>query len=323
MSSAGAVRMSDEQKNRLHESLRRNLGTQILGALTNPDVIEIMLNPDGSIWFDYLGTGLEFSGYKMLPSQAQLVLQDVAAMLGAVVNRDNPIVEGELSLDGSRFEGLAPPVVVAPSFAIRKRASRVFTLDDYVAKNILSEGQASFLRQMIKASKNILVVGGTGSGKTTLLNALLDEVAKAAPQERMVIIEDTVELQCPIPNLVQMRTSDSMDMTRLLRATMRMRPDRICVGEMRGKEALALLKAWNSGHSGGFATIHADSTTDALSKLDEYVQEAGVPTKMALITRAVHAVVFIEKVEGSRQVKELVNVTGYDRESNLPTLEFV
>ncbi|MDP3008245.1 MAG: P-type conjugative transfer ATPase TrbB [Methylococcales bacterium] len=315
--------MSDEQKNRLHESLRRNLGAQILGALTNPDVIEIMLNPDGTIWFDFLGEGLKFSGVKMQASQAQLVLQDVAAMLGAVVNRDNPIVEGELSLDGSRFEGLAPPVVSAPSFAIRKRASRVFTLDDYVLRKILSDKQVIFLRQMIKASKNILVVGGTGSGKTTLLNALLDEVAKVAPHERMVIIEDTVELQCPIPNLVQMRTSDSMDMTRLLRATMRMRPDRICVGEMRGKEALALLKAWNSGHSGGFATIHADSTTDALSKLDEYVQEAGVPTKMALITRAVHAVVFIEKVEGSREVKELVNVTGYDRESNLPILEFV
>lgn len=323
MSTAGTVRMSDEQKNRLHESLRRSLGASILGALIDPKVIEIMLNPDGKIWFDYLGTGMEDSGATMLASQAKLVLEIIASMLGQVANGDNPILEGELPLDGSRFEGLLPPIVAAPSFAIRKRASSIFTLDQYVEKKIMTEKQANFLRENIKAAKNVLVVGGTGSGKTTLLNALLDEVARVASEERMVIIEDTVELQCPIKNLVQMRTSDQKDMTNLLRATMRMRPDRICVGEMRGKEALALLKAWNSGHSGGFATIHADSTAEALSKLDEYVQEAAVPTKMRLISRAVHCVVYIEKVVGGREVKELARVTGFDRESNLPILEMV
>lgn len=321
--SAGVARMSDEQRNRLHDSLRRSLGASILGALTDPKVIEVMLNPDGKIWFDYLGEGMKDSGATMIPSQAKVVLEFVASMLGQVVNYDNPIVEGELPLDGSRFEGLLPPVVAAPTFAIRKRASSIFTLGQYVQTQIATETQAIYLREVIKDAKNILVVGGTGSGKTTLLNALLDEVARVAPDERMVIIEDTVELQCPIKNLVQMRTSDVMDMTRLLRATMRMRPDRICVGEMRGKEALALLKAWNSGHSGGFATIHADSTTDALSKLDEYVQEAGVPSKMGLISRAVHCVVFIEKVEGGRKIQELAKVVGFDRESNLPILEMV
>lgn len=321
--SAGVARMSDEQRNRLHDSLRRSLGASILGALTDPKVIEVMLNPDGKIWFDYLGEGMKDSGATMIPSQAKVVLEFVASMLGQVVNYDNPIVEGELPLDGSRFEGLLPPVVAAPTFAIRKRASSIFTLGQYVQNQIATETQAIYLREVIKDAKNVLVVGGTGSGKTTLLNALLDEVARVAPDERMVIIEDTVELQCPIKNLVQMRTSDVMDMTRLLRATMRMRPDRICVGEMRGKEALALLKAWNSGHSGGFATIHADSTTDALSKLDEYVQEAGVPSKMGLISRAVHCVVFIEKVEGGRKIQELAKVIGFDRESNLPVLEMV
>ncbi|ACT52132.1 P-type conjugative transfer ATPase TrbB [Methylovorus glucosotrophus] len=316
-------RLDETQRNRLNESLRRNLGVKILGALNDPNVIEIMLNPDNTVWFDYLGRGMEYSGYTMPSSQAQLVLQDVASMLGQTVTKDNPVVEGELPLDGSRFEGLIPPIVAAPSFAIRKRASRVFTLDDYVDRNILTPEQAIFIRQSIRDKRNILVVGGTASGKTTLLNAFLDETAKVAPSERMVIIEDTVELQCPIKNIVQMRTSETMDMTKLLRVTMRMRPDRICVGEMRGKEALALLKAWNSGHSGGFATIHADSTTDALLKLDEYVQEAGVPSKMGLISRAVHCVVFIEKSEGGRQVKELARVVGYDRESNLPILEQV
>jgi len=323
MSNVGTVSMNDEQKNRLNDSLRRSLGASILGALTDPRVIEVMVNPDGKIWLDYLGEGMKDSGATMPASQAKSVLEFVAGMLGQVVNSNNPIVEGELPLDGSRFEGLLPPVVSSPAFAIRKRASSIFTLDQYVQKQIATEQQAIFLRGIIQASKNILVVGGTGSGKTTLLNALLDEVAKVAPDERMVIIEDTVELQCPIKNLVQMRTSDSMDMTKLLRATMRMRPDRICVGEMRGKEALALLKAWNSGHSGGFATIHADSTTDALSKLDEYVQEAGVPTKMGLISRAVHCVVFIEKVTGGRRIQEVANVIGFDREFNLPILEMV
>lgn len=312
---SGSGQITQEQLERRLEALRRNLGSGILGGLNNPEVIEVMLNQDGRVWFDVLGQGMKDSGYKLDAAQALAVIQSVASMLGEVVTADCPVVEGELPLDGSRFEGLIPPVVEAPVFAIRKKASKIFTLADYVKQGIMMERQAELLRGAVKNAQNVLVIGGTGSGKTTLLNALLHEMSVSCNHERLVVIEDTRELQCdPIKNKVMLRTSAAMGMTELLRATMRLRPDRIVVGEIRGKEGLALLKAWNSGHSGGCATIHADSVADGLAKLDEYVQEAGVPSKIKLIGRAVHFVVYIEKTLTGRKVSELGIVKGYSRE---------
>lgn len=320
---SGHSRINDEQRQRLLETLKRNLGAGILGGLNDKDVIEVMLNQDGHIWFDYLGQGMKDSGYTLSPGAAMLVMENVAAMLGVVVTRDHPIVEGELPLDGSRFEGLIPPVVESPVFAIRKKAVKIFTFSDYVKQGIMTEQQANLLRGAVKSAQNVLVIGGTGSGKTTLLNALLQETSVTCGHERMVVIEDTRELQCSMKNSVLLRTSDAMDMTALLRATMRLRPDRIVVGEMRGKEALALLKAWNSGHSGGCSTIHADSVADGLAKLDEYVQEANVPSKIKLIGRAVHFVVFIEKTATGRKISEMGVVKGYSRELEEVIIEMV
>ncbi|WP_292255030.1 P-type conjugative transfer ATPase TrbB, partial [Mesorhizobium sp.] len=181
---------------------------------------------------------------------------------------------GELPIGGHRFEGLLPPVVAAPTFTIRRRASRLIPLDDYVAAKIMTEHQASLIRNAITSRMNIVISGGTGSGKTTLANAVIAEIVETAPDDRMVILEDTAEIQCAAENAVALHTSDTIDMGRLLKSTMRLRPDRIIVGEVRDGAALTLLKAWNTGHPGGVTTIHSNTAESALRRLEQLTAEA-------------------------------------------------
>ena len=245
-------------------------------------------------------------------TQAENLLGTVAAALGLVVNASSPIVEGELPLDGSRFEGLMPPLVSAPVFAIRKKANEVYTLDEYVTRGIMRRAHAEAVHAAVAARNNILIAGGTGSGKTTLANAVLHEIGLTWAEERVVLIEDTVELQCTVPNRVELRTAEPADLTRLLRATLRLRPDRIVVGEVRGAEALALLKAWNTGHPGGLATVHANSAAASLTRLAQLIQESGVPASPQLIAEAVHLIVFIARTGRGRCVEEVARVQGWD-----------
>jgi type IV secretion system protein TrbB len=328
--------MNDEQRSRLLAKLRRELGDTVLAALADPSVIEVMLNPDGALWLDKFGEGMVRVD-TMPQSQAESLLATIAAMLETTVSYDKPILEGELPLDGSRFEGIVAPVVARPAFAIRKRASRVFGLEDYVKARILTTrddpanhsaaDEASFaaqcrdlshyqvLKRAIKERKNVLVVGSTGSGKTTFVNALLDGIAKDTPDHRLVLIEDTGEIQCAAANFVQMRSAHHVSMLACLKATMRLRPDRIIVGEVRGAEALALLKAWNTGHPGGLATVHANDAMAGLIRMEQLIQEANVPPQPQLIAEAVNVVAFIARDSasaGGRKVRELISVEGYD-----------
>jgi len=202
-----------------------------------------------------------------------------------------------------------PPVVAAPAFAIRKPAVAVFTLDDYVAAGIMSAVQAEMLRQRVAARANILVTGGTSTGKTTLTNALLAEVAKT--DYRVVIIEDTRELQCAAPNLVAMRTKDGVaSLSDLARSSLRLRPDRIPVGEVRGAEALELLKAWGTGHPGGIGTIHAGSAIGALRRMEQLIQEAVVTVPRALIAETIDIVAVLSGRGSARRLSELARVEG-------------
>ncbi|MBD5634835.1 MAG: P-type conjugative transfer ATPase TrbB, partial [Candidatus Eremiobacteraeota bacterium] len=247
--------LADQKRQLVREKLTRELGPTILRALEDPKVVEIMLNADGVLWLDVLGEGMHDTGERMSAAKAENLLGTIASMLDITIGVDQPILQCELPLDGSRVQGVLPPVAGRPIFAIRKRASLVYTLEDYVASGILDASHASVLRDAVRERKNILIVGSTGSGKTTLANALLHEMsAVAGPDQRIVVIEDTVELQCSAPNHVALRTSDAVDMTRCLKVTMRLRPDRIVVGEGRDHAALALLKAWNTGHPGGLST---------------------------------------------------------------------
>ena len=292
------------------EALRRALGSEILNALEDPLVVEVMLNPDSTLWVDRLGVGMEKIG-NIDAVRAMSIISTVAAMLDTVVNVSSPILECELPLDGSRFEALIPPLLERPSFALRKKALQVFTLADYQNKGIITPAQKLVIETAIVDRQNILVSGGTGTGKTTLANALLDHIARASPDHRVVIIEDTRELQSNALNTVFLRTSDNTDMTRLLRATMRMRPDRIVVGEVRDGSALALLKSWNTGHAGGVGTVHANNASAALIRVGQLIQEAGVPPNPELIAEAINVVVSIKRTPAERVVEEVVAVRGW------------
>ena len=300
-------RRSDTKRERLERKLRGEIGGEVAAALADPVVVEVMLNPDGELWSDRLGEGMVRIGAMSSPN-AYSFLGTVASSLDTEINRDKPVLEGELLLDGSRFEGLVPPVVESPAFTIRKRASVVFALEDYVASGALLRWQLDALEDAVAVKRNILVSGGTGSGKTTFVNAVLQKVMDRAPGDRLVIIEDTSEIQCAARNVVAMRTAETVEMRELLRASMRLRPDRIVVGEVRGAEALTLLKAWNTGHPGGVCTVHANDARAALTRLENLVAEAASPPfAPMLIGEAVDLVVALEE----RRVTELVAVEGY------------
>lgn len=305
---------ADQTRERQITALKRSLGPEILEYLADPKIVEIMLNPDGSLWVDELGGEMRHVA-DLSPVRSRTIVDTVAAMLETVITEDKPILECELPIDGSRFEALIPPLVAQTTFALRKKALLVFTLDDYVAKGIMTTRQKEVIEQAISERQNILVVGGTGTGKTTLANAIIDSISKIDPQHRTVVIEDTRELQVNAKNAVFLRTSDNTDMTRLLRATMRLRPDRIIVGEVRDGSALALLKAWNTGHPGGIGTVHANNSEAGLIRIEQLIQEVVTQPQHKLIAEAVNVVVSIERTATSRQIKEVMLVKGWSEQS--------
>ena len=304
-----------EARSRGARMLRTALGMSIARLLEEPGVVEVMLNPDGRIWVDRLSQGLADTGERLSAADGERIVRLVAHHVGAEVHARNPRVSAELPETGERFEGLLPPVVAAPAFAIRKPAVAVFTLGDYVTAGIMTDHQAEVLRGAVTARANILVAGGTSTGKTTLTNALLAEVAKTS--DRVVIIEDTRELQCAAPNLVALRTKDGVaTLSDLVRSSLRLRPDRIPVGEVRGAEALDLLKAWGTGHPGGIGTIHAGSAIGALRRLEQLIQEAVITVPRALIAETIDLVAVLAGRGSARRLVELARVEGLGAEGD-------
>jgi type IV secretion system protein VirB11 len=295
---------------RLVSKLQNALGEHLCSALEDPDVVEIMLNPDGKLFIERLGHGMSTAGEMSLPA-AETIIGSVAHVLNSEVDDDRPIVSGELPLGGHRFEGLLPPIVSAPSFTIRRRASRLIPLDDYVSAKVMTDKHAEVIRSAVASKLNILVSGGTGSGKTTLTNAILAEVIAASPDDRLVILEDTAEIQCAAQNAVSLHTSDNVDMSRLLKSTMRLRPDRITVGEVRDGAALTMLKAWNTGHPGGVATIHSNSARSALQRLEQLTAEVSQQPMQAVIGNAIDLIISIERTAKGRRVSEILHVTRF------------
>lgn len=291
--------------------LRTALGSAIAGFLEDPAIVEVMLNPDGRLWVDRLKEGLSATDEFLAPADGERIVRLVAHHVGAEVHAGSPRVSAELPETGERFEGLLPPVVSAPTFAIRKPAVAVFALEDYVAAGFMLDSQAAVLRLAVERRKNILVAGGTSTGKTTLVNALLAEVAKTA--DRVVLIEDTRELQCAAPNLVALRTKDGVaSLSDLVKSSLRLRPDRIPIGEVRGAEALDLLKAWGTGHPGGIGTIHASSALGALRRLEQLVQEAVVTVPRLLIAETVDLIAVLAGRGAGRRLVEIALVDGLD-----------
>lgn len=304
-----------EKYYRLQQKLWREFGDDISEWIACDRIVEIMLNPDGKLWIQDQHEGLMYRG-QMSAIQAMNLIGTVASLNDKVVNEQHPILECELPFLGHRFEAVVPPVVTAPTFCIRKRATQVFTLDEYVQQGILTDLQANHLRDAISSRKTILVVGGPGTGKTTFSNALLDEMVKqCGDSQRILILEDTRELQSTAPNTVFLQTSPTVDFQKLLRASLRLRPDRICMGECRGAEMLTLLKCWNTGTPGGLATLHANSAKAALSRIQEMVAESGSYPKPQLIVEAVNIIVSLSfHTKKGRVVNDILEVTGYSNQ---------
>jgi P-type conjugative transfer ATPase TrbB len=306
----------DDARNRDLKKLRAEMGKVVLAALEDPKTIEVLLNPDGRLWQERLGEPLREIG-TMPRHQAEALIGTVAAILKTTITRENPLVEGHLPLNGERFAGQIPPVVRAPCFAIRKPASAVFPLDDYVASGVMTQAQADALREAIRGHRNLLVAGATLSGKTTFVNGLIDEIVRQFPGERLLILEDTEEIQCSAINSVPYLASAEVSMTRLVRTTMRMRPDRILVGEVRGPEALDWLDACNTGHPGGVCTLHANNARAALSRLRMLISRHPEHPKPIepLIAEAMPIIVHIcRDPERGRRVREILEVTGFGPE---------
>jgi P-type conjugative transfer ATPase TrbB len=310
--------------------LRTAMGPTIAEALADPAVIEIMVNPDGALRLDRLGEGRVDTGTMYDPAQVERIIRLVASHARTEVHAASPIVSAELPPHGEgageRFEGVLPPVSLAPCFSIRKPAAKIYTLLDYVSDGIMSADAARFLSLAVIGRKNILVAGGTSSGKTTLANALLAEMAGL--DERVIIIEDTRELQCAAPDTVALRTRPAganpiggVSMADLVRSTLRLRPDRIIVGEVRGREALDMLKAWNTGHPGGIATVHANSAIAALYRLEQLVQESVVTVPRRLIAEAIEMIVFITGRGLGRRVETIARVAGLDPDGNYAVVD--
>jgi type IV secretion system protein VirB11 len=302
--------MTETSEERRRAMLRTAMGPVIAQALADPAVIEVMVNPDGSLWIDRLGEGRQPADVRIHPSETERIIRLVASHVRAEVHADNPIVGAELP-SGERFEGLLPPVATGPCFAIRKPASRIHLLADYLRDGLILKAQVDVLAQAVRDRKNVLIVGGTSSGKTTLANALLAMVATR--NERVILIEDTRELQCAAKDCVALRTRPGVvSLADLVRSTLRLRPDRIIVGEVRGAEALDMLKAWNTGHPGGIATLHANSARSALYRLEQLVQESVTVVPRRLIAEAIDLVVFLSGRGSARRVETIAEVSGLD-----------
>jgi len=290
--------------------LRTAMGAEICGALDADDVIEVMLNPDGCLWIERLGQGRISSEKKIAPEDGERIIRLVASHINQDISQNNPIISAELPGSGERFEGVMPPVTKAPCFSIRKGAVSAFRLEDYVNSGTATQAQADALKYAVVSRQNILIVGGTSSGKTTLANALLSEISDT--DSRVLILEDTRELRCEAPDTVALRThGQNVTLSDLVRSTLRLRPDRIIVGEVRGPEALDMLKAWNTGHPGGIATVHANSALAGLTRIEQLILEGVRVIPHELIAEAIDVIIFIGGRGLDRRVETVIHLSGY------------
>lgn len=305
----------EDQFSRTMESLIVSMKV-IMPFMKDQNIFEVYVNPDGKVWIDKLGEGSTYSGVDLPPEKTKAIIQAVAALTKQLVTKERPVLDADIPVNPyfpkSRFEGNLPPVVPAPTMNIRKHPEKIFTLQDYVKQGTLSEVQYNVLLQAIKDKKNIIAAGATKSGKTTFLNALLAEISKY--NDRVILIEDTPELQCTAKDCVPMRATSTFSMEDCLKQILRMRPDRIVVGEVRSGEALALLDAWSTGHSGGCSTIHSNSAQDTLLRLANMTARVSRTPQQATIGQAVDYIVYLKYSGNHRRVEEILQVMGWNEE---------
>lgn len=313
MSASMAFQKSGNPKLALRLNARwlEDTPAEIITALGDELISEIMVNHNGEVLSE-TSSG-QFSKIGDLTRQrAEGLANLIASLMGQSISAECPKLEGELPGYPARVAILVPPAVPAPVITIRKKANVVCTLDDYVTAGALTLEQLVVLQEWVSARRNIIVVGGTASGKTTFLNALTVEISKLTPEHRLVVLEDTVELQCQADNVVQMRSSETIPLQELVKTTLRHRPDRIIVGEVRGKEVFDLLTAWSTGHPGGLASLHANSARGTFVRLEQLLQMAVQSPMSGLIGEAIDGIVYIEKTPSGRKIQELLSVQDWD-----------
>jgi type IV secretion system protein TrbB len=296
---------------RRRSALERALGAAVADALARADVVEAMVNADGRLWLDVVGEGLTATAITLSASDREAAIRLIAHEAGEVVSEACPALAAVLPGSLARVQAILPPLSSAPVLALRKRPRKIFSLEDYVRDGVATTAQAEQLASAVRARRNIVVAGGTGSGKTTLLNALLSQ--SCFRDARVVILEDTAELQCSSPNAVQLltrRATPAVTMRDLVQMTLRLRPDRIIVGEVRDGAALEVLKAWNTGHPGGLLSLHANSAADALARLEDLCIEAVGVAPQRMIAAAVDLVVFIARTQAGRAITDIVTLKG-------------
>ena len=313
----------------LNPVLDAYVGVELAVLLNRGDVTELYINDDGFVWYESYKEGKVKSSIYVDPKKARGLIEMIAGESGKIANDDVCSVSTEIRGYGYRFQGELPPVVRFPQFNIRKKATQIFTLSDYVKNGTMSNEYKDFLEESIAARKNILVVGGTATGKTTFLNAILESIARITPTHRIISLEDLPELQCPANDYSPMFTKQDVgssgvrfDMTRLLMDCMRRSPDRIVVGEVRDGCAYTMLKAWNTGHPGGACTVHADTASSGLLRIESLaLEDPNAPKNInvlrMLIGEAIDVIVSIVTVrykDGTkgRKVNEILRLEGYD-----------
>lgn len=302
-------------------------GIAIVDLMHRDDVTEIYINDDGFIRYQSHSEGKVKTDHHLSPEKALAIIELIAGQSGKVVNEDIPDISAEIRGYGSRFQGEIPPLVKNPQFNIRKKSTKIFTLNEYVANGTLSEKQKLYIEEAIGKRKNILVIGGTATGKTTFLNAILHATAEISPYHRIISLEELPELQCSAEDYSPMFTKQEtgkveglkFNMTKLLSICMRRSPDRIIVGEVRDGSAFTMLKAFNTGHEGGACSIHANTAIDGLTRIKSLAQEdpdSGGDIK-ELIGQAIDVLISIVHVElpdgkKGRVIKDIIEVNGYD-----------
>jgi pilus assembly protein CpaF len=300
----------------------------IAHLIQDPHITEIMVNGSGRVFVERNGYLEAVADVTVREQNLRVAVRNLARVLGDDISEERPLLDARLP-DGSRVAAALPPVSLdGTTLTIRKFQSRHFSADELVRIGTLTGAQLDTLRRSIEARDNILISGGTGTGKTTLLNAL---AAFLPADDRLVVIEDTAELQLEASNLVRFEARreqvgvPAVSIRDLLRATLRHRPDRILLGEVRGGEAFDLLQALNTGHSGTLSTIHANSAEQALTRFASCVMQAGVDVPYQAvrlgIAECLQLLVHLERRHGQRVVRQVVRVRRYDAAADRYALE--
>jgi pilus assembly protein CpaF len=285
--------------------------------ILDPDISEIMVNGGSRIFIEKHGQLASVPGITISEQALCAAVKNIARRLGDDISEAKPILDSRLP-DGSRVAAVLPPCSIdGITLTIRKFNTKHFTMADLIGNRTLSAATAEFLHERVTGNQNILISGGTGTGKTTLLNILANFIPD---EERILLIEDTAELNIRKTNLVRFESRreqagiPAVTIRDLLKATLRHRPDRIIVGEVRGGEAFDLLQALNTGHSGSLCTLHANSTRQAIARFADCVLQSGIELPhraiMANISNSVNVVVHIARVRGQRRVSEIAEVRG-------------